>query len=70
VVNKLAGRPDLQWAVNKQLLDNAIARGDRFLLATDLVRDPSGFALEIDYRIMRGYQYVTINGATYLQKGQ
>ena len=45
------------WLVNKAFLDQAIARGDKFVLTTDVQRY-SFFAEEIQYLINSGYKLV------------
>ena len=46
-----------RWLVNKAFLDQAIARGDKFVLTTD-VEKYSFFAEEIQYLINSGYKLV------------
>ena len=47
-----------KWALNRKFLDDAIARGDDFVLATplDKVRKGSGFENELDYLYSKGYK--------------
>ena len=47
-----------RWAANQKFLDEAIARGDTFRLATPIEKvDPSSYtAKEIQYLTSRGYQ--------------
>ncbi len=49
-----------RWAVNKQFLDDAIARGDTFRLASQLKQAEPGtyFRRELDYLFSLGYQLV------------
>ena len=59
-----------QWARNKQFLDEAIARGDVFLLDTPFVegiRDTGSFyQQELLYLLERGYQIVVVYGQDWL----
>ena len=49
-----------RWAVNKQFLDDAIARGDTFKLASQLKQAEPGtyFRKELDYLFSLGYEVV------------
>jgi len=49
-----------RWAVNKQFLDDAIARGDTFRLASQLKEAEPGtyFRRELDYLFSLGYEVV------------
>jgi hypothetical protein len=49
-----------RWAVNKQFLDDAIARGDTFRLASHLRQAEPGtyFRRELDYLFSLGYEVV------------
>jgi hypothetical protein len=51
--------PEEQWAMNQQFLDDAIARGDTFILAQDAesARAGSFFEKEIQYLLSRGYAF-------------
>jgi hypothetical protein len=46
-----------QWAANKAFLDQAIARGSQFVLATapSAARAGSFFARELEYMMSNGY---------------
>ena len=50
--------PAEQWAANQKFLDRAIARGDRFFLATPLnqMRPNSAYAREVDHLLKNGYK--------------
>jgi len=48
----------LAWGVNQKFLDDAIARGDEFILATELERRPSFFEDELRYLLEHGYELV------------
>ena len=49
---------DQRWAVNKQFLDDAIARGDTFKLASlvDEAKAGTYFRMELEYLISLGYE--------------
>lgn len=61
-----------QWARNVQFLDEAIARGDSFRLATSLkegLAKPGFYKDELIYLFQKGYEYVLdVNGAEWLIK--
>jgi hypothetical protein len=64
-----------QWARNKSFLDQAIAAGHRFRLATPFaegIRLPSDkfYRMELDYLLSQGYKLVVEEGVEYLVKGQ
>jgi len=57
----------LEWAVNREFLNQAITRGDRFLLSSS---DRTGTYLkEITHILKQGYQEVEIDSMIYLVKG-
>ena len=43
------GNDTNRWAINRQFLDNAIARGAKFVMATELLKPGSFFARELEY---------------------
>jgi hypothetical protein len=47
-----------RWVANRSFLDDAIARGDEFILATPLyqLRPASYFERELEYLAAKGYQ--------------
>jgi hypothetical protein len=48
-----------QWLANRTFLDQAIARGDEFILATSRATAKAGswYALELEYLMYRGYRF-------------
>ena len=66
------GSKAAQWARNVQFLDEAIARGDSFRLATSLkegLAKPGFYKDELIYLLQKGYEYVLdVNGAEWLIK--
>ena len=57
-----------RWAANKEFLNQAIARGDTFILATEIKAGMSYFRAETQYLLKNGYQYGTSNGMKALIK--
>jgi RHS repeat-associated protein len=53
--NKLSAAE--QWALNQQFLDDAIARGDTFYLASKWANAPTGsfYRMELEYLFSKGY---------------
>jgi RHS repeat-associated protein len=64
-----------QWARNKNFLDQGIAAGHRFRLATSFaegIRLPTDkfYKMELDYLLSQGYKLVVEEGIEYLLKNQ
>lgn len=63
-----------QWAANVRFLDEAIARGDSFRLATPFAQGwaetGTWYKAELIYLLQQGYELVIVNGQEWLIKPQ